>query len=445
MGSNWGTVGAIALGIGVFGTAYFVMRPTDPPPAVAEVGEELAPPAVEVAPPPRIATTPRTTRGKVAGQTKSGGNPWNPPKNPVVARWAAPALDGKPRGTLDAARTIDFDPTGDVVVVAFGRDVQAWSVSRRQRLGIVPVAQFRAAHVAPDASRIFVVSADQQSYEMFDTTGRKTATYTPTQGPPRWHGSFWGGGFGPTGGSFVVGFLRGEHRAFHAVDPRTGTATVFPPTAPRGLFEGARAMLPVPGGESVLVSGPADRKRGKSGLTELTLATGAVRQVTGFAAQIADAPGNHKYALSADGRLVAGHAEQMTEVVNLQDGRRMARWQKQYYYPTNTQFTPDTRRLLVYQPSDYERVELTFTGVRADSTGGPLPDMITLLDSRTGKAISEYEHDPAVMKSPRAMGLSHDGTRIALADGAGVVVLDFETAFGVPPLPPAAGSQTAGR
>lgn len=387
-------------------------RPGAPAPEPAAAPAVVAPP---VAPKPAV---PKPPEAKPAAKPPA-------PRDPVLARWAVATatVDGREDGWATAPKGVAVNDAGTRVVVRTTRLVDVWEKGRGAALRIQPKG-LSQAFVAPDASRLYVVADDATELETWDPAGRRVGAWQPPR-PKGARPRFEGGGFDPATGRLVVGVRVPSGEGFYEVSPADGAGRLAVPT-PDGLdCYASRVLFPLPGG-GLLVNYAGDPGAKRPHGVYAVSAAGAFAPVLA-AAEASKQGVIHQMSASADGRHFALVADGgVLKVWDRRSGACVLDWAAQYYHPYAAHFGGG--RLLVAAGSRYEK--WTTNGLGAVQGVSALPAVLHLYDVPSLRKLGEFT--PREHKLPvRALALSPDGSKLALADDKAVAVADVAAAFGL--------------
>lgn len=137
--------------------------------------------------------------------------------------------------------------------------------------------------------------------------------------------------------------------------------------------------------------------------------------------------------MSPNGRYLSARGIGRVQVVDWQNDRLLMSTSGDI---SNEWFTPDGTRLVVGKDTDWIQYR---GGERLTPIGG----WLELWDVERGTKLADFRQDKVGLRQGYvALGFSGDGTKFALGDRKnGVALIDFEKAFGVPPLPPVPAPQ----
>lgn len=415
---------AAALCVAVFVGATVAMKAARPQPEPATA--EVAPPPAE----PAAAARPEPHQPAPPPPAKAASEPPRPPApqppNPVLARWGVPAVrvDGREDSFATDPQTVAVNNAGTRVMVATSRLVDVWEKGRAAAVRLQP-KRISGAFVSPDASRAYIVNDELEALETFDAAGKRVGSWAPPPVKPGWHLRFDYTGFHPTTGKLTIGVHYAAPDGFYTVSPETGQGTLALRFAEGGDVFSCRRIFPLTDGRYVAHYEPEAGVRVPPGVYELGT-DGKPRTSPRIPAEVGKNERIRTAAVSADGRLVAAVVGRELTLWDAHGGTRLFTWAKEYYYPYACAFTRD--RLLIAAASDYEEWHTKMGSVVGVNR---VPGLLQLYDLGTRKPVGEFR--PSDHRLPaRVVALSPDGSKLALAGGKEVAVIDAEVAFGPP-------------
>lgn len=293
---------------------------------------------------------------------------------------------------------------------------------------------------SPDARFVVLADADGNGLTLRDAaTGRAVGTLRVPENQRlaqlQWNSR--SPSFTPAGDFLLVGVASPSESALHALSTKTGAAWVV--NVPRGNT-GKRDfghLLAVPQWSTLLVANSlrADRKTNPSGLFAVNLATGKETPLAGPRVRPAVID-QRPLVLSPDGSLLLIKGADKLEVCDWRSGRVLFHHERNHDHYVQPWFTPDGKRFAVIRRvTDLIRYEFD-PSTPGKSIGHRIDDEVFLFDVARQEQIGSFrpaEHGLDSVVS--ALALAADGQSFAVWTGSQVDVVDFQTAFGVAPLP----------
>jgi hypothetical protein len=196
-------------------------------------------------------------------------------------------------------------------------------------------------------------------------------------------------------------------------------------------------LLPIPQASTFLVYGSArvDHKTNPSNLFAVDLATGKETPLTclHFAPLFTD---YRPMALSPDGSLLLVKGLATLEVCDWRANRLLFHYEEKVAHFDHACFTPDGQRVAFIDRANGV-IQSQIDPQTGKWVNHPIDDVINLFDiARQEKIGSFTPHTEGLGSRVRALAISHDGQSFAVWTGTEVTVVDFQSAFGVAPLPP---------
>jgi hypothetical protein len=370
------------------------------------------------------------------------------PRSALLRKWTVPAKtdpDKSEDGSYDV-HELQINADGTRLLSRSKREVVYWNASYRIRLQTYEPAKPRWHYQEPNTKHMFLspdcrfvatmqekpddsreVTVRQAESGRLQCTAQLDKTTSLHSSTPEAY---------TAAGDYL--FLNGSCKyqfTVQAVSLQTGTTRVVNLPVREGDHRVCLQLLPVPG-QPVFLLFRDDRstKSNPSGIAAFDLTTGKETPLTCLTVVPWHLFFERGVQLSHDGkRLLAGTIEQV-QVCDWQTNRRLFELKEGMVNYLHFRFTPDGSRILFVREPKYEII-------RIGGDPGRKPDKVVttieLYDLVTKKRIAQYVPEKqGIKKRITALALSQDGKTLALAEGRDIYVLDFEAAFGVPPLAP---------
>lgn len=438
MNQNLGIYAVMAAFVLSFGGA-FVWIQSQRPDAPATVNGPDAPAPAD--PPPEPAkkdSPPEPARKEVV--TK----PPTPTRPTLIKRWQLPQPP-KPRGEESLnyeryfCREIGVDQTGSRVVTQTQLEAACWDAATGARLHTYTAASRTVPRKPPDKPELHIdeelfitrdarivarVRRDGKAVILNEaTTGRLIGTYQ-TPKDMSCYLDHYPPAFTPRGDYLLMMHNHGALAAVNTSTARGGVLRLAPDWG-KAHTQMWRVLIGAPN-DSALIRHTTNRQ----GIFVLDLNTSQERRLSSVTIEPFSLFENCGIKLSPNGRYLSARSGQFVVVdwkadrlVMKQTGGHFSDW-----------FTPDGKRLLVACDTDIIQYQIYPSHKRLTPRGG----WLDLYDVEKGVKIGTCtpQHH-GLTNGIRAIAFSGDGKKFALGDAmAGVALLDFEMAFGVPPLPP---------
>lgn len=324
----------------------------------------------------------------------------------VLARWEKAADSSRER-----PEAVAVDNAGSRVLVQVPRGVNVWAAGDPKARRVQP-KNARRAFVAPDAAHMYFVNSEKSGWrlETCDADGKRIGVWGPD---PNRRCELGAVGFHPTTHELTVGIGFEEGYALQAVSSASGQ-----PQPARVLTHAADAphadrLFPHAGGHMIhfhTFQGAGH----PPGLYALT-AAGAVERTAAVPTDSATSAVLPRPAVSPDGHRVAVLDGNTVRVLDLTTGRRVFSWEQAAHRPQACWFAGG--RLIVAATAER-------------GSAAARPTLFQTYDLGSSRMVGQFR--PGNHALPEAaFAFSPDGSKLALASGDEVVLVDANVAFGL--------------
>jgi hypothetical protein len=294
---------------------------------------------------------------------------------------------------------------------------------------------------SPDARFVVVPDADGKEFTLRDAaTGRAIggAQRLPEEkvSLSQWTSRF--PTFTPARQYLLVAASSPRDSTLYAISTQTGKRQVVDLSNRDRSNRDFSCVLALPQQSTLFLAGGArvDRKSNPSGVAVLDLATGKETRLASLTVGPSTIE-NRCMALSPDGTLLLVKSKDTLEVCDWRNDQLVFQYQDKLGHLVHPWFTPDGKRLIALRrASGVLRLQLD-----PENPGRTLArridDVICLFDLTRQEPIGSFtpaQHGLDTLV--RALAMSHDGRSFAVWSGNEVTLIDFQTAFGIAPLPP---------
>jgi hypothetical protein len=369
----------------------------------------------------------------------------------IVGRIARPAVDKKDEN-METFTESYLNHDGTVLLTKSQKAIRTWDVATGKQLYAIEMERSKAAYFAsPNAKFVARVDMKEKKTDLLQAHDGQLKASFPFKGQANDFKGTVLGSFSPNGDRFLFinRSIENDNRFFaiQEIDCTTGSgrklATLELPTVNDnetldGLIATAQADL-------VIITRYLIGSGGK--VSTLSFAwTGSDNKLSPidwlsdpeypFTRHL---PQGQQLAISSDKRFlcsIRGGSHSLTWMVDFSIRHTFEKGK--YESLSCPVFTPDGQRMLLLQSWDRNYQVISNKG-----TNPYRKDTLNLVNLRSGEMISSFTHDHLGWSLQnylaKHISISGDGNRIALTrntDKPETVVLDFQSCFGLPPLPP---------
>jgi hypothetical protein len=243
--------------------------------------------------------------------------------------------------------------------------------------------------------------------------------------------------FTPAGDFLLVSAGTVSPNALYAVSTKTGTAKLVDMPKIDITKKDFSHLLPVPQWSTFLVCGSSlvDHKDNPSNLFAIDYTTGKETPLTCLSAG-PQLIGYRPLVLSPDGRLLLVKNVDTMQVCEWCTNRVVFTCKQALYSYNHPCFTPDGTRVAVIVRNN-GLIKWVIDPMTGKKTNQHIDDEVQLFDiARQVKIGSFTPHADGLDVNVRALAMSADGKSFAVWAGQEITLVDFQSAFGVDPLPP---------
>jgi hypothetical protein len=452
MSQNWSLYACIGVFAAVFagGATYLAgQRLNQPEPeqaAAARPVKEAAPaPAAKENPaPPAPAPEDEAPRKVLVVRSR-----------PVVLKSWDVTAPPQPRGDQEPnyenyfVREIGIHPSGTKVITRTNLEAVCWDIATGQRLRTFKAATRiiprkppdkpelhidQEIRMSPDARFIALINTSGQQATILESdTGRAIGTYYIPKDQAHWLG-YHSPAFTPESEYLLMAVKRHDKDAICAISTRTGAGSIvnLPRDWCKKTTDRWSVLAPVPRELAFIRHlGTYGYQPGDaSGVYVLDLKTGKERVLKSIDFRPFSLFENRGIKVLPGGQYLSARYGELV-IIDWKNDRLVTKFSPKSFH--DEWFTPDGRRFAAHHVPKFIQVEIP-SGRRLTPLGG----WLELYDAFTGgRQLGEFVMERHDLFGLSTVGFSGDGKTMAVADRrTRVAIVDFEAAFGVPPLPP---------
>jgi hypothetical protein len=355
------------------------------------------------------------------------------PLPPVVrAQWNVPGTPS--RDSLDSYADlrvceIVVDPTGTRCITASQTEAHCWDLAGHRLVHTVREGKDQEIYVSRDARFVALMNRDGKDITFHSPeTGQVVAKWSAAPGTNSFT-DFCPPAFTPRGDYFIILSQLGGQFFYQAVSTRDGVGKPLNLPAGVGTQPAGHAALVASADAKILMRHLGRGRTSGFDVSVVDLGSGreaALRGVTISPSSIFPKKG---VKLSPDGWMVLAVGTDTLQLCDRQTYRQYLALGSETEPVRDAWFTRDGRRCVVLRSSRLVKM-IGRMEVRT-------PDWLELYDVFGKTKVAEFTMKPYGIESISALAFTADGTAMVVADQQVTVqVIDFERAFGVPPLSP---------